>query len=126
MGETAGRSGGTGEWMRWTGGILALLWGILPIYSNLAHAIMLRLGIRAIVLRTLFPGVIFLAVAIVAWVRPRVGAWLLIACAVILAVLYGFRTHGNVQTAAIAIAVGALPPALAGVLFLLSARRSGD
>lgn len=116
------------NYLRWTGRLLALAvaifwlwWGVgsayvegLTWFSLLAHCV---------------PGLLILIGSLVAWKRERtggiflVGIVLLVTAFLLWAILF---RGGDRQMAAIVWLTMALPPLLAGVLFLASWRRGGE
>ncbi len=116
------------NYLRWTARILALAlasfwlwWGAGPAYvegftwmSLLAHCV---------------PGLLILIGTLVAWKREKIGGSLLlgVALSVTAFLLWAFIFRGgDRQVAAIVWLTMALPPLLAGVLFLASWRRGGE
>jgi len=105
---------------------LSLLWaGVWLIFGLLSGAGEGARGLLANAPNAL-PGVVFLASALLAWWRPYAGAVILLIEGVTLLVGYPLLIRGRFPSSMVMLVLGviALPPILAGLLFLLSRSRT--
>jgi hypothetical protein len=105
--------------------ILALFWAALWLVFGVASGF-LEPGPHDIrrFAETL-PGLVFLVTTLIAWRWPLVGGIVLLGMGLLILVAYPVLMHARLQWSTIIItdAFLALPPLVAGLLFLLAARR---
>ena len=117
----------TTTWMRGIARGLALIWAAWwTIFGLLSGA---GEGVRGLLANApnALPGLAFLVSAAVAWKWEAVGGGLLILEGVIVLVAYPMMTHGRfpLSTITLVLLTMALPPLVAGILFLAHRRRAG-
>lgn len=115
-------------WMRYCARALASVWAVWWTLFMLVSGAPER-GLTGILLNSpnALPGLLFLASAIVAWRREAAGGVMLVAVGLLLAI--AFIVAGSIRpvprsTIALMIPIIALPPIVAGILFLVSWRKS--
>ncbi|MCC6443024.1 MAG: hypothetical protein IT210_06135 [Armatimonadetes bacterium] len=107
-------------WMRWVARGLALLWAGWWVFFGAASGIGEKLTLPGILLHTTVPGLAFLVSALLLWRFEAVGAFLLIAEGLLIAVVYPMMAKRfPVSAILFVLATMALPPLLAGLLSLL-------
>jgi hypothetical protein len=128
-GRTVFSSGGnpmSAEWMRYTARALVLTWAGWWMFFGLASGTGERLSPLGVLLHAAVPGGIFLISALIAWRWEMPGAALLIVEGLIVCAGYPLMVSGRFPLATIlfVLLTMALPPVLAGLLFLAGWRRS--
>jgi hypothetical protein len=109
---------------------VVLVWSTFWFFFGLAAGIGEHLSLRGVLIHILVPGVVFVLCTFFAMVKPRPGGILLIVIGGLVAVgypsLYGHMPWSVIKFMLLAMA---LPPLVAGFLFLLYAKSipsSGD
>jgi len=103
----------------WSARILAVAWAFFWLWFGVANALEEQLPLSGIALYALRPGLIFCAIAAIAWYRAKLGGVLLILTGVAAAVLYDmYFGHMPVSTKLIVLATMAAPPEVCGVVLL--------
>ncbi|MGB9610287.1 MAG: DUF7670 domain-containing protein [Bryobacteraceae bacterium] len=109
------------EWERAVARVVSLGWGVFWAWFGFASGVAEYASVADIFLQTL-PGLIFIAVSLLAWRHPAPGGTLLVALAIVVFTAYWAGAENG--PAAQGLATGlllALPPLTSGVLFLASA-----
>ena len=106
--------------------VLAILWAGFWIWFGLASGIAEKLTPGGVLLHTAVPGLFFVLLLVVAWRWEAVGGALLVLIGLLMAVAYPilFRRLPALTIFLTDLTL-ALPPLVAGVLFLLAWRRGG-
>ena len=109
-------------WLRRAARGIVLLWVAFWIYFGLASGLGEGLDWFGILLHTTVPGLLFLAFAFIAWRWERQGGILLILLGMLITVWYPLGMGANFppSTVVFVLLTMALPPALAGLLWLVS------
>lgn len=113
------------DYLRWAGRILALAAALFWLWWGVGSAYVEGFSWTSLLSHCL-PGLLILMGTLVAWRWEGVGGSLLIGVAILVTafLLWGILFRGGYrQMAAIVWSTMALPPFLAGVLFLLSVHR---
>ena len=107
--------------------VLSLAWAAWWLFFGLASALGEGLGVLGGVLHVALPGGVCLLSALLAWRWPIPGGWLLIIEGLALAVGYPWMAWGRLGGGVILLTalLLALPPLVAGALFLWGGRRGG-
>ena len=93
----------------------ALLWAAFGLLSGLGEG----MGVGGVVMHTVFPGLIFVLLFLLAWSWEVTGGIVLALIGMLIAAVYPFIfRHLPVKTIAVADLAMAAPPLLAGILFL--------
>jgi hypothetical protein len=109
------------RWMRYLAVIVALLWAGFWTFFGLASGISEGLSPVGILHHSIFPGLIFLISAIIAWRWNLVGGILLVLESLFVFVVYPMRFMDfPLITILLVLATMALPPMIAGILFIVS------
>ncbi|MBI1788708.1 MAG: hypothetical protein HYR60_14315 [Acidobacteria bacterium] len=105
---------------------LALVWALFWVWFGLASGIGEGGGFTAVLLHTAAPGLIFLALALLAIRWQRFGGRLLVGIGALVAIAYPltFGPRFPWQTVVMVLLTMALPPVLAGILLLAKSRRA--
>jgi hypothetical protein len=100
--------------------ILALVWALFWTWFGLASGIAEGGDAKAVLLHTAAPGLIFLALVLIAFRWEHFGGRALVAIGVIVAVAYPMVFGGRIriETVLMVLATMAIPPLLAGILLL--------
>lgn len=100
--------------------ILALVWALFWVWFGLASGIAEGGDVRAVLIHSAAPGLIFLALALIAFRWERFGGRALVAIGVIVAIAYPMVFGGRIRTETVlmVLATMAIPPLLAGILLL--------
>ena len=106
--------------------IIALVWAGWWVFFGLASGIGEGLDPIGVVIHTAVPGLIFLVLAIIAWLRQDIGGALLVLAGLVIMVIYPLMARGSlsISTILVAMALLALPPLIAGGLCLACWRQS--
>lgn len=120
---TVGRRGGR-RWMRYLALAVALLWAGFWIFFGLASGLGEGLDPVGVVIHTAVPGLAFLVPAAVAWRWSAAGGALMVVLGVVILIGYPMDVGGRfpIQTIVFVLLTMALPPLVAGTLFLLDWR----
>jgi hypothetical protein len=112
------------KWMRYVAGALALVWAGFWSFFGLASGIGEGLSLGRVLAHTTMPGLIFLASAVVAWRTHVIGAAVLLIEGLVVLIAYPIMTyhHFPYSTIVFVLLTMALPPLVAGFLFISSAR----
>ena len=106
--------------------ILGLLWAGFWLFFGIASGIGENLRLADIVMHVLFPGLVFLGIALLAWRWPYHGVFVFLTIG--LFVLIGYpvmMTHFPFSTILFVELTMALPPIIAGILLYVSNRMRG-
>lgn len=116
----------TQHWLQTAARLVALIWAGWWVFFGVASGFSEGLEPLGILIHTAVPGLIFLALAIIAWFREGIGGALLIIAGLLIIVLYPIMAHGSLSLTTILITVVmlALPPLLAGALCLACWRQT--
>jgi len=115
-------------WAHWTARILSLAWAGFWVWFGLASGISEptteRGKLMDVLIHTTVPGLVFLVTALIAWRWEAVGGVLLLLEGLIIAVGYPWMFHGRfpLRTYVFVELTMAVPPLVAGVLFLIASR----
>ncbi len=114
------------RWLQTIARLVALLWAGWWVFFGVASGIGEGLDPLGVVIHTAVPGLIFLALAILAWLRAGVGGALLVITGLLILVIYPIMAHGSLSlvTILITVALLALPPLVAGALCLACWRQT--
>ena len=106
--------------------IIALVWAGWWVFFGLASGIGEGLDPIGVVVHTAVPGLIFLVLAIIAWLREDIGGALLVLAGLVIMVIYPLMARGSlsISTILVAMALLALPLLIAGGLCLACWRQS--
>lgn len=106
--------------------IIALVWAGWWVFFGLASGIGEGLDPIGVVVHTAVPGLIFLVLAIIAWLREDIGGALLVLAGLVIMVIYPLMARGSlsISTILVTMALLALPPLIAGGLCLACWRQS--
>ena len=112
------------NWMRHVAGALVLVWAGFWLFFGLASGIAEGLSRGGVLVHTTFPGLIFLASAVVAWRTQVIGAALLLMEGLAVLIAYPIMTYHQFRfsTIVFVILTMSLPPLVAGLLFIASWR----
>jgi hypothetical protein len=106
--------------------ILALFWAVLWLVFGLISGA--GTGLRNLIVNSpnALPGLLFLVTALVAWRWSMVGGIVLLGEGVFILIAYPLFAHGRFQAGTVVATVVALalPPLVAGLLFVLARRRA--
>lgn len=110
--------------MLWLARGLSFLWAGFWVWFGLASGIGEKLSGVGVLMHTL-PGMVFLVPTVAAWKWPGVGGWVLVGMGVVIAVAYGMfpPKHLPLQAVVMTDLMLALPPLIAGGLFVAASRR---
>ncbi len=113
-----------GHPLRSLGRALTLLWGLIWALFGLLSGLGEGMDVVGTVVHVTVPGLIFLATALLAWRYEKLGAAVLLAEGCIVAISYPlvFRAM-SASTVIFVLLTMALPPLIAGLLFLLDWRK---
>jgi hypothetical protein len=113
------------KWMRGIAVVLALSWAGFWTFFGIASGIAERVSPVGVLYHSIFPGLIFLVSAIVAWRWGFIGGILLIVESLLVFVAYPIM-FGQMPLLIMVFTLLtlALPPLIAGLLFLVSHRTS--
>ncbi len=104
----------------WLARILALAWAGFWLWFGVASGMQLHLSWPRVALYG-WVGFVFLALALIAWFRPKLGAVLLVLTGFLLAGLHPiYYVEQPRNTKLFVLATFALPPLLSGLIQLLS------
>lgn len=117
---------GLHEWERVVARVVSLGWGVFWAWFGFASGVAEYASVGDILLQTM-PGLIFIAVSLLAWKHPAPGGALLLALAIVVFTAY----WAGADTAPAANGLGtalllALPPLTSGALFLAAAPAQGS
>lgn len=117
---------GLHEWERAVARVVSLGWGVFWAWFGFASGVAEYASVGDILLQTL-PGLIFIAVSLLAWKHPAPGGALLVAMAIVVFTAYwaGAETAPAVTGLGTALLLS-LPPLTSGVLFLAAAPPQGS
>ena len=106
--------------------IIALVWAGWWVFFGLASGIGEGLDPIGVVIHTAVPGLIFLVLAIIAWLRQDIGGALLVLAGLVIMVIYPLMARGSLSVSTILVTMSmlALPPLIAGGLCLACWRQS--
>ncbi|MBK7177449.1 MAG: hypothetical protein IPH82_09720 [Chloroflexi bacterium] len=106
--------------------IIALVWAGWWVFFGLASGIGEGLDPIGVVIHTAVPGLIFLVLAIIAWLRQDIGGALLVLAGLVIMVIYPLMARGSLSISTILVTMSmlALPPLIAGGLCLACWRQS--
>jgi hypothetical protein len=103
-------------WLVW---ILAVVWAGFWLWYGVGWAIHERLAWQGVALNALRPGLVFVAIVLIAWFWPRLGGVLLILTGFVLAAWYAiYFGHMPTSTKLFALSTIALPPLVCGLILL--------
>ena len=103
----------------WMVRILTVLWAGFWLWFGVASGIHERLSWSGVALYALRPGLMFVAVVLVAWFWPRVGGVVLVLTGFILAGWYAiFFGHMPTSTKLFVLGTIAVPPLVGGLILL--------
>ena len=104
---------------RWLVRLLTAAWALFWLWFGVASAIHERLPWQGVTLYALRPGLIFVAIVVIAWLWPRPGGVLLVVTGFVLAAWYGiYYGHMPTNTKLFVLSTIALPPLLGGLILL--------
>lgn len=114
------------RWLCYAARIIGLAWASFWLFFGIASSIGENLQLTGMVMHVLFPGVIFLGIALLAWRWETHGAVLFIAIGVIAMALYPvvFGGRFSFSTVIFVELTMALPPIIAGILLLIHSRKA--
>lgn len=114
----------TERWL-WTARILTLIWAAFWTWFGLASGIGESHSVSGVLLHVAAPGLVFLAFCLLAWRWRHVGGILLVATATVVAIVYPaiMGRHFPTSTVLFVLATMALPPLVAGLMFLKAGQR---
>jgi len=114
------------KWMHYAAGVLSLVWAGFWSFFGLASGIGEGLSPLAVLVHATLPGLIFLASAIVAWRTQMIGAAVLLIEGLVVLIGYPVMTyhHFPFSTIVFVTLAMALPPLVAGFLFISSSTRN--
>ncbi|MCL5745942.1 MAG: hypothetical protein M1541_18790 [Acidobacteria bacterium] len=101
---------------------LVALWAAFWIWFGLASGLGEGLDFTGVLLHAAVPGLVFAFLALVAWHWETAGGSLLILIALLIAGAYPKMMAGNPRVIFPTIVVLALPPLVAGILFVAHSR----
>lgn len=113
-------------WLRPAARGVALLWAGFWVFFGLASGIGEGLDWVGVLIHTAVPGLIFLALALLAWYREEIGGALLVIVGLVVLVWYPIDTADTfrLSTIVMVLLTMALPPLLAGGVCLACWRRT--
>lgn len=116
---------GLQEWERVVARVVSLGWGVFWAWFGFASGVAEYASVADVLLQTT-PGLIFIAVSLLAWKHPAPGGALLVALAIVVFTAYwaGAETAPAVSGLGTALLLS-LPPLTSGVLFLAAAPPQG-
>lgn len=111
--------------IRWTARITSLLWASFWVWFGLASGLGEGGGPVAVALHTAVPGLVFLAMAAMAWKREIAGGYALLGVGLIVAAGYPILFISRLPISAVLMtdAMLALPPLLSGALFIAAGKK---
>ena len=110
----------------WSARIVAVAWAFFWLWFGVSNALEEHQSLSGIALYALRPGLIFCAIAAIAWYWARLGGVLLILTGIAAAILYNmYFGHMPNSTKLIVMATMAAPPEVCGVVLLWRAA-AGD
>lgn len=117
---------GLQEWERVVARVISLGWGVFWAWFGFASGVAEYASVGDILLQTM-PGLIFIAVSLLAWKHPAPGGALLVALAIVVFTAYwaGAETAPAVSGLGTALLLS-LPPLTSGILFLAAAPPQGS
>lgn len=112
--------------MRYIARALALIWAGWWAFFGPASALVEGLDRVGVLIHTAMPGLVFLVSAIIAWKWETVGGVLLVLEGIMVLIAHAAMTYGRfpLLTIIFVLLAMALPPWVAGILFLANWRRS--
>lgn len=104
---------------------VAFVWAAYWLFFGITSGVGEGLKLAGIIMHVVFPGVMFLAMALFAWRWPVHGAIVLMLCGMAALILYPLEMRGAIvlSTLMFVILTMGLPPLLAGVLMFIHARK---
>lgn len=113
------------KWMRYSAGVLTLVWAGFWSFFGLASGIGEGLSPMAVLVHAALPGLIFVGSAVVAWRTHVIGAVVLLIEGLVVLIGYPVMTYHQFpfSTIVFVILAMALPPLVAGFLFISSSSR---
>lgn len=111
------------RWERTAARSILLLWSAFWIWFGLASGVAEHLSPAGIFIHTAAPGLVFAAIALLAWRHESVAGVLLLVIAVLILLAYdSMMGHRGVWYVLQVGSILAGPPAIAGFLFLTAAK----
>ncbi len=109
----------------YTARALAFVWATFWMAFGISSGIGEGPRLAGIIMHVLFPGVLFVAIAVFAWRWPVHGGIVLMLCGIAVLILYPLqlRRAFSLSTLLLIVATMGLPPLFAGVLMLLHTRK---
>jgi hypothetical protein len=112
------------RWMLYSARFLVLAWALFWIWFGLASGVGEGLNATGVLIHGALPGLIFLTLALLAWRWHHVGAFLLVAASLAIAVGYPILAQRfPASTILLVVLTMAVPPFVAGLLFWREAHR---
>lgn len=107
--------------------ILGLLWAGFWLFFGIASGVGENLQLSGIIMHILFPGLVFLGIALLAWRWPNHGVFVFLLIGAFVLIGYPVMMHHFPLSTIIFMELTmALPPILAGILLFLSTRMKNN
>jgi hypothetical protein len=120
---SASRNRGS-RWMRYLAVIISLLWAGFWTFFGFASGISEGLNPVGVLHHSIFPGLLFLISALIAWRWNRIGGVLLVIEGLFVFVVYPMRFMDfPLVTILLVLATMAFPPLIAGILHIADSRK---
>ncbi len=103
---------------------VAFVWAAFWLLFGIAAGVEEGLRLTGLIMHVLFPGVLFLMIALFAWRWPVHGSIVLMLCGLAVLVLYPLEMRGaaSLSTMIFVVLTMGVPPLLAGALMFIHAR----
>lgn len=103
---------------------VAFVWAAFWLFVGISADVEEGLRLTGLIMHVLFPGVLFLMIALFAWRWPVHGSIVLMLCGLAVLVLYPLEMRGAVSlsTKLVVVLTMGVPPLLAGALMFIHAR----
>jgi hypothetical protein len=104
---------------------IAFLWAAFWLFVGITSGIGEGLKLAGLIMHVIFPGVLFLSLALFAWRWPVHGAIVLILCGIAVLILYPVQMGRGfpLSTVLFVLSTMGAPPLIAGLLMLIHARK---
>ncbi|MFC1907985.1 hypothetical protein ACFLWD_02785 [Chloroflexota bacterium] len=114
------------KWIHYIALALAVIWASWWIFFGLASSFVEELNLAGVLVHTTSPGLVFLVSTVIAWRWKAIGGIMLILEGLFLLIAYPVVMHNSFPSSTVVfmLLTMALPPLLAGPLFLISWRKS--
>jgi hypothetical protein len=117
----------TSQLLLYTARVLGLLWAGFWLFFGIASAVGEELRLSGIMMHILFPGLVFLGIALLAWRWPNHGVFVFVMIGLFVLIGYPIMMkHFPLSTIIFVELTMALPPLIAGILLYVANRMRGN